>query len=135
MQQSTNGVNEEVGKGRKFRIVTPELSETIVSVRRFFEKEKLQQQHIHVRRPVARTAECLGILARTVTRVTKKVDTGKAFPVQDDRSREMTVSEKFIPIVRNVIHKMYQAKEHVTLDTIYEKLKSKGGKTRKSKWT
>ena len=60
MQQSANGISKEVGKGWKLQIITPELLETIVSVQQLFEKEKLQQQHVYVRRPVQTI--CIGNL-------------------------------------------------------------------------
>ena len=52
MQQSTNVINDEVGKQWEFWLITLEHTETIISVWQFFEKEKAQQQHIYVRRPV-----------------------------------------------------------------------------------
>ena len=55
----------------------PSLAETILKVRKFFEKEKEQGKQINVTRPVLRTSECLKVSESTVVRVTKKARSGE----------------------------------------------------------
>ena len=134
MQQSTNVLDTQVRK-RMYQFILPKLLETIGSICGFFEKKKSQQQHINVRRPVACTAECLGLFTSTVLQVTKKLDTGESFPNANIHERKMSVPEEFISIIWKTIFTMYKAKEHVTIDTILGKLQAnKEGRKKHAKW-
>jgi len=72
MDDAIQGIQEredEQKRKRKFRLITPKLAEVIVSVRKFFEREKQQQKQIDVSQVVERTAEAIGIGKSTVSRV------------------------------------------------------------------
>src|SRR5688500_13720891 len=99
MQQSTVTESKNAKK-RKFRVVTPELAEKIVSVRKYFEEEKTLSKRVNVNCVVDRTAQCLGVSSSLVVKVTRKVQEGEEFPVAETRDRDMVVSEEYVPQVR-----------------------------------
>ena len=65
--------------------------------------------------------------------VAKKLREGVPFPAEDTRERDTDVPEKCIQVVRKPLIKMYKKKEHVTIETLYNKL-SERVNTSKNGW-
>ena len=66
-------------------------------------------------------------------KVNKEYNKGKEFKNYNKRDRKIAVPEEQIPKVCKTVMAMYKAKMHVTLDTLYQKLKEKIA-TRQSGW-
>ena len=89
-------------------------------------------KQVDVNWPVARAAAAIGVSKKTVS-IVKKIWKGEPFPEDDERHRDMEVPEEFIPVIWKALMGMYATKEHVTIDSLFNKLKKRVN-TRQTDW-
>jgi hypothetical protein len=122
---------ESAKEKRKCRVISCDTA--VDETREYFEEEARGNKRHSVTQPLEQTAACFGLSRRSIINIRNRLEKGEQWEDEETRNRAMEVPEPFVSVVREAIVNIYADKEHVTLDTLLQKLAS-GVRTRATCW-